>query len=98
MAGFAYTRFKASRELTAPTGTTSNSFVLGATDFSASVGGGLDVRVSDNVKLRVFQVDWAPIFLRDRNVDVLGGSGVIEPTTLEGQRQDNFRFSFGVTF
>lgn len=98
MAGFAYTRFKVATELSSPVGTTTNSFVLGATDFSASVGGGVDVRVSDNVKLRVFQMDWAPVFYRDRNVDVLGSSGVIEPTTLNGQRQDNFRFSVGVTF
>ena len=100
MAGVAYNRFKANTELVAPagTGTVGNSFVIGATDFAASVGGGMDVRVGDRVKLRVFQVDWAPVFLRDRTVDVLGSSGIIEPQTLSGQRQDNFRFSFGVAF
>ncbi|HZI51616.1 MAG TPA: hypothetical protein VFE29_07315 [Terriglobia bacterium] len=98
MAGFAYNRFKASHEEDLPTGTIGNSFVVGSTDFSASVGGGLDVRVGDRTKLRVFQMDWAPIFLRDRTVDVLGSSGVIQPTTLNGQRQDNFRFSVGVAF
>ena len=98
MAGFAYTRFKASTEFDSPSGTSTNSFVVGSTDFSAAVGGGLDVRVGDRTKLRVFQMDWAPVFLRDRTVDVLGGSGIIQPTTLNGQRQDNFRFSFGVTF
>jgi opacity protein-like surface antigen len=98
MAGFAYNRFKGSREFDSSVGTPSNSFVVGATDFAASVGGGLDVSVGERTKIRVFQLDYAPIFLRDRTVEVLGGSGVIQPTTLNGQRQDNFRFSIGVTF
>jgi opacity protein-like surface antigen len=100
MAGIGYTRFKASTQVVNPTGvgTTGNSFVLGGADFSASVGGGLDVRVNDRVKVRVFQADWAPVFLKDRTVDVLGSNGIIEPTTLNGQRQDNFRFSVGVAF
>jgi hypothetical protein len=50
------------------------------------------------VKLRVLQLDWTPVFLRDRTVQVLGTNGVIQPSTLEGQRQDNVRFSFGVVF
>ena len=97
LAGFAYNRFKASREFDSSIGTPSNSFVVGATDFAASVGGGIDVAVGERTKIRVFQLDYAPIFLRDRTVEVLGGT-VIEPTTLNGQRQDNFRFSIGVTF
>jgi len=100
MAGIGYTRFKASVETINPVGvgSTGNSFVIGGTDFAASVGGGLDVRVNDRLKVRLFQVDWAPVFLKDRTVDVLGSSGIIEPTTLNGQRQDNWRFSFGVAF
>jgi opacity protein-like surface antigen len=97
LAGFAYNRFKASREFDSSIGTPSNSFVVGATDFAASVGGGIDVAVGERTKIRVFQLDYAPIFLRDRTIEVLGGT-VIEPTTLNGQRQDNFRFSIGVTF
>ena len=92
MAGIGYTRFKATNE------TTGNSFVIGGTDFAASVGGGLDVRVNDSLKVRVFQIDWAPVFLKDRTVDVLGSSGIIEPATLNGQRQDNWRFSVGLAF
>ena len=98
LAGFAYNRFKASRDFDSPIGTPTNSFVVGSTDFAASVGGGVDVRVGERTKIRIFQMDYAPIFLRDRTVEVLGGTGVIEPTTLNGQRQDNFRFSVGVTF
>jgi opacity protein-like surface antigen len=100
MAGIGYTRFKVNTEVVNLTGigTTGNSFVIGGTDFSASAGGGLDVRVNDRLKLRVFQVDWAPVFLKDRTVDVLGSNGIIQPATLDGQRQDNWRFSFGVAF
>ena len=97
MAGFAYNRFKGNRDFNA-SGMPDNSFVLGSTDFAASIGGGIDVQVGERTKIRVFQMDYAPIFLRDRTVEVLGGSGVIEPQTLNGQRQDNFRFSIGVTF
>lgn len=98
MAGVARTNFEASRELNAPAGTTTSEFDVGSTDFAASFGGGLDVRVSDNLKIRVIQVDYAPVFLKDRTVEILGSSGVIQPTTLEGQRQDNFRFSIGLSF
>lgn len=98
MAGAAHTRFKASQEFTGSGGSITNSFEVGSTDFAASAGGGFDVRVGERTKLRVIQFDYAPVFLRDRTVQVLGSSGVIQPSTLEGQRQDNFRFSFGVTF
>jgi opacity protein-like surface antigen len=98
MAGAAYTRFKASRQFEISTGTNTNSFVVGSTDFSAAVGGGLDIRAGERAKIRVVQVDWAPVFLKDRTVDVLGNTGVLEPATLNGQRQDNWRFSFGVAF
>jgi opacity protein-like surface antigen len=98
MAGAAYTRFKASREFDTSTGTNTNSFVVGSTDFTASVGGGLDIRAGERAKIRVIQLDWAPVFLKDRTVNVLGSAGIIEPATLNGQRQDNWRFSFGVAF
>ena len=54
--------------------------------------------VNDSLKVRVFQMDWAPVFLKDRTVEVLGSSGIIEPATLNGQRQDNWRFSVGLAF
>jgi hypothetical protein len=98
MAGGAHTHFEAGNDVGVAGGTASNSFDVGSTDFAASAGGGLDIRLGERMKLRVIQVDYAPVFLKDRTVDVLGGNGVIEPTTLDGQRQDNFRFSFGITF
>lgn len=58
---------------------------LSSTDFALAIGGGLDVRVSERVDLRVFQVDYNPIFLSKKNE--LGFGSV---------RADNVRFSFGV--
>lgn len=98
MAGAAHTRFEVSRSVSASGGTSSSQFEVGSTDFAAGVGGGLDIRIGGRAKLRVIQFDWLPVFLRDRTVDVLGSNGVIQPSTLNGQRQDNFRFSFGITF
>jgi hypothetical protein len=48
--------------------------------------------------LRVFQIDYAPIFLSDQSINALTRAGAIEPFTLNGQRMDNVRFSFGVVF
>ncbi len=58
-----------------------------STDFVLAIGGGLDVQVSDHVDLRLFQVDYNPIFLRSNNELGFGNS-----------RADNVRFSFGVVF
>jgi len=98
MAGAAHTRFEASRVIPIGGGTQTRSFEVGATDFAAAAGGGLDVRLSENVKLRVIQFDYTPVFLRDRTIDILGDNGVIQPARLDSQRQDNFRFSFGIVF
>lgn len=98
LGGGAHTRFEALSRRDVVNGTTESSFDTGSTSFAMLVGGGLDVRVAENFKLRVIQVDYSPVFLRDRTVDILGSTGVIQPQTLEGQRQDNLRFSFGVVF
>jgi opacity protein-like surface antigen len=98
LAGGAHTRFEALSRRPFGTGTSETSFETGSTSFAMMVGGGLDLRVAENFKIRVFQVDYSPVFLRDRTVDVLSGIGVLQPQTLDGQRQDNVRFSFGVVF
>ena len=85
-------------ELRFPGGTFDTSFDTGATDFAMAVGGGVDVRLSDNFSLRLIQVDYAPVFLKDRSIGRLGAAGAIVPFTLEGQRQDNIRISVGLTF
>jgi opacity protein-like surface antigen len=98
LAGGAHTRFKVSSVVNTGGGTFSDSFTTSATDFAAAVGGGIDIRISDNFQLRLIQVDYAPIFLKDRSIQNLGGSGAIVPFTLEGQRQDNVRISIGLVF
>jgi opacity protein-like surface antigen len=98
LGGGAHTRFEALSRRPLGNGTTESSFEVGSTSFAMVAGGGLDIRVGENFKIRIIQVDYSPVFLRDRTIEVLGGTGVIEPQTLDGQRQDNVRFSFGVVF
>jgi opacity protein-like surface antigen len=98
MAGGANTRFDVNQERFLSSGTLTNSFNAHTTDFAMGAGGGLDWRVSDKLKVRLFQVDYTPIFLRDQSVRTLTDAGAIEPATLNGQRMDNVRFVFGVVF
>ncbi len=98
LAGGAHTRFEVKTTDTFGGSTFDSSFDTGATDFAMAVGGGVDVRLSDNFSLRLIQIDYAPIFLKDRSINRLGAAGAILPFTLEGQRQDNIRISIGLTF
>ena len=98
LAGGAHTRFEVESRRTPPSGTTRASFEVSSTDFAAAIGGGLDVRLGDRFSLRVVQVDYAPVFLRDRSINVLSAAGALQPFTLEGQRQDNLRLSVGLVF
>lgn len=97
--GVANTRFNVSSS-TQPAGgeNVTSTFSTSATDFAMALGGGPDVRVGERVALRVFQIDYNPVFLRDRSISVPGGAGAIQPTRLESNRQDNIRLGFGVTF
>jgi opacity protein-like surface antigen len=98
MGGVAHTTFEASAERAVAGGTSTSSFDVGSTDFAMGIGGGLDIRVNDKLKVRVIQLDYSPVFLGDRAVSVLGQAGVLQPVVLEGQRQDNIRLSFGISF
>jgi hypothetical protein len=98
LAGGAHTWFGVDMIRSIPGGSMRSSFDTSSTDFAASVGGGLDIRVGERFSIRAIQVDYSPVFLRDRSVDVLGGAGAIVPFTLEGQRQDNIRISAGIVF
>ena len=98
LAGGAHTKFEVSSRQTTSTGTITNSFETSSTDFAMGVGGGLDIRLGDRFSIRAFQVDYTPVFLRDRSINVLGQTGAIQPFTIEGQRQDQVRFSVGIVF
>lgn len=94
LAGVANTR----GELRAASGgSTPGSFNISdsTTDFALAIGGGLDVSVSDNFAVRLFQVDYNPVFLRDRTINP--GSG-FDSIDVSGRRLDNVRFSVGVVF
>lgn len=97
LAGVANTRFEAENRVQLPTGTTTNQFDTNSTDFALALGGGVDVKLSDRIGLRLIQFDYNPVFLRDRSISVLGQTGALATQTLEGQRSDNLRFSFGIT-
>jgi len=99
LAGGAHTRFDTSSQLNLGFGNpVNNSFTTGTTNFAVAAGGGLDWRISNGLKLRVFQIDYTPIFLNDQSINALTRAGAIEPFTLNGQRMDNVRFSFGIVF
>ncbi len=95
MAGVANTRGEFNSVIN--TGSTADtfSFTDSSTDFALGIGGGLDVGVSDNVAIRLFQVDYNPVFLRDRTINPGFDVGDIDIT---GRRLDNVRFSIGVVF
>ena len=102
LAGVANTRFDVETETRTTTGTSTSTverdFNTSTTDFALALGGGVDVRVSDRIDLRLIQFDYNPVFFRDRSVQVLTQTGALVPGTIEGQRADNLRFSFGVVF
>jgi hypothetical protein len=98
LGGGAYTRFTVTSDRTLASGNLASSFRTSATDFALGMGGGLDLRISDAVKFRLIQVDYTPIFLRDQSFNTLTQAGVIQPFTLNGQRMDNVRFTFGIVF
>lgn len=101
LAGAANTRFQTeTRSTTTGTGGTTTTTTEGdvsSTDFTLFLGGGLDVRVSDRFAVRAFQFDYNPVFLRDRTLERFSGTGTFN-NSLEGQRADNVRLSFGVVF
>jgi opacity protein-like surface antigen len=98
LAGGANTRFDVISTQPVAGGVSRTSFETSSTDFAIGLGGGIDLNLGERFGLRLIQVDYAPVFLRDRSINVLGSAGAIVPFTLEGQRQDSIRISVGVKF
>lgn len=63
------------------------------TSLGLKVGGGVDVRVSNHIDVRVIEVDYAPIFARDRDLTIAPPDFGIH---VIGRRSDNVSLSFGV--
>ena len=66
---------------------TADNFELKDTSFALKLGGGLDIRVSPKVDLRLIEVDYNPIFLGDQT---------FQGVTFQGQTQHNFTFGAGI--
>lgn len=81
LAGFAH---QTSR-FTAPL--VSDSFEVKDTSFALKIGGGLDIRVSPKVDIRVIELDYNPVFLGDQT---------IFGETFQGQTQHNFTIGAGI--
>lgn len=64
------------------------------TQFAAILGGGVDVRLSRRVDLRLIQLDYNPIFERDPEQP----EPIFESDRIAGRVQNNFRISIGFVF
>ena len=64
------------------------------TAFAMALGGGLDLNVGKHVDLRLFQIEWAPVFAKDRRV--IATDGVVYD--INGRRRNDWRVSVGVVF
>ena len=69
-----------------------------STRLAMAFGGGLDLRVSKRVSLRLFQLDYSPILGKDRRVTASDATST-DFIDLNGRAQSkNFRFSIGIVF
>ncbi len=63
--------------------------------FAMAFGGGVDMRISNRISARVFQLDYVPMVGKDRRVTASDGTVV----DINGRaQQGNFRLSAGIVF
>ena len=86
LAGVSNNRFKATGNVAAG-GSSPILTPISVTDFAIALGGGLDIRIYKRISLRAFQIDYMPVFMRDRPI-----------TDFDGRRFYNVRFSTGIVF
>jgi opacity protein-like surface antigen len=72
------------------------NFTLQDTDtsFAMKLGGGLDIRASDRIDIRVFEVDYNPIFAGDRSPTPIAGP--FTAVSLSGRTTHNLVFGVGI--
>jgi hypothetical protein len=63
------------------------------TSFAMKLGGGLDIRAGRHVDIRVFELDYNPIFAGDRSYETVSGPFTFTST---GRTAHNFTFGFGI--
>ncbi len=66
--------------------------------FAAAIGGGLDVRLSDRVDVRVIQVDYNPMRFDFSDFGTIGVPGTPTFTGNEKRTLHNFRIGIGIVF
>jgi hypothetical protein len=62
--------------------------------FALKVGGGLDLRVSRRIDIRVFEFDYNPVFSKDRNPTVT--SGGFTSVSFRGRTANTYTFGAGI--
>src|SRR5947209_59982 len=63
------------------------------TSFAMKLGGGLDVRVSRRIDIRLIEFDYNPMFAGDRAISTVQGPFTVSST---GKRANNFTIGFGI--
>lgn len=65
--------------------------------FAAAIGGGLDLRVTDRVDIRLFQIDYNPMRFDFSDFGAVGVPGTPTPTS-DRRTLHNFRIGIGIVF
>jgi opacity protein-like surface antigen len=66
------------------------------TSLALKIGGGIDVRISPRVDLRVIEIDYQPIFARDRTTPVTGQ--FVFDQRVKGKTASNVTFGVGLVW
>ena len=64
--------------------------------FAAAIGGGLDVRITERVDVRLFQIDYNPMRFDFRDFGAIGVPGTPTPTGDRKRTLHNFRIGIGI--
>ncbi len=68
------------------------------TGFAAAIGGGLDIRVSNRVDVRLFQIDYNPMRFDFSDFGASGVPGTPTPTGSQKRTLHNVRIGIGIVF
>lgn len=89
LAGFAH---QTSHDVQTSTGPFNFTLDDSVTSFAMKIGAGADLRISKRIDLRLFEINYNPIFARDRHVP---GNADFD-LTVAGKRADNITLGVGI--